>query len=137
MRLYLSGPMRGRPEFNFPAFDAATAMLRGLGHRVFSPAEADRTEGFDPAGMEGTGEELEAAGFDIPEAMARDIYHIVTEVDGVGLLPNWHLSKGCLLEAAVATSCGLRLYEVRPDGQLVEVHLSWRIMPELVTVEAA
>ena len=31
--------MRGHPEFNAPAFAAAAADLRAVGHEVFSPAE--------------------------------------------------------------------------------------------------
>lgn len=41
MRVYLAGPMRGVPHFNFPAFHAAAAELRARGYVVFSPAEAD------------------------------------------------------------------------------------------------
>lgn len=48
MKLYLGGPMTGYPEFNFPAFHAAAAVLRADGHEVWSPAEFDLTEGFDP-----------------------------------------------------------------------------------------
>ncbi len=42
MNLYLAGPMRGIPGFNFPKFDEVAATLRFIGHTVFSPAEHDR-----------------------------------------------------------------------------------------------
>jgi hypothetical protein len=37
--IYLSGPMTGLPDLNFPAFDAMTASLRADGHVVTNPAE--------------------------------------------------------------------------------------------------
>lgn len=40
--VYLSGPMRGIPDFNFPAFDAARDRLLGQGYSVISPADMDR-----------------------------------------------------------------------------------------------
>ena len=38
-RIYLSGPMSGLPEFNYPAFNAAAAQLRAAGFHVENPAE--------------------------------------------------------------------------------------------------
>ena len=39
MRIYVSGPMTGRPDNNYPAFDAAAKRLRDAGHFVINPAE--------------------------------------------------------------------------------------------------
>ena len=44
MNIYVAGPMRGYPEFNFPSFHAAAAQLRAAGHTVFNPAERCCTE---------------------------------------------------------------------------------------------
>jgi len=41
LRLYLSGPMRGIPEQNHPAFHAAAQRLRLIGHEVYNPAEEE------------------------------------------------------------------------------------------------
>ena len=38
-RIYLAGPMSGLPDFNYPAFHAAAAVLRAQGHYVENPAE--------------------------------------------------------------------------------------------------
>lgn len=37
--IYISGPMSGLPELNYPAFNAAAAELRALGYHVENPAE--------------------------------------------------------------------------------------------------
>lgn len=39
MKLFLSGPMTGYPEFNRPAFNKLARELRDLGHEVVNPAE--------------------------------------------------------------------------------------------------
>ena len=39
MKMYLSGPMTGMAENNFPAFHDAAAKLRAGGHEVVNPAE--------------------------------------------------------------------------------------------------
>ena len=46
--VYIAGPMRGYPRFNFDAFDAAQSHLESLGYRVISPAALDREVGFNP-----------------------------------------------------------------------------------------
>lgn len=38
-RIYLSGPMTGLPDYNYPAFNAEAARLRALGYTVENPAE--------------------------------------------------------------------------------------------------
>lgn len=75
MKIYIAGPMRGYPEFNFPAFNEATAKLRAEGHDVFNPAERDieRHGGVDISKGNEAGDERIAAemhGFSLREALA-------------------------------------------------------------------
>ena len=43
--VYLSGPMTGLPEFNYPAFNALASTLRGSGFVVNNPAVMTQFEG--------------------------------------------------------------------------------------------
>ncbi len=106
MRVYIAGPMRGLPEFNFPAFDEAAAPLRAAGHEVFSPADHDRSTGFDPTGLSGN-EPLTDLGFDLRAALNTDLEWITTQADAVFLLDGWESSSGARAELAAAAALGL------------------------------
>lgn len=96
-RLYLAGPMRGKPEYNFPAFHAATKRLRDIGFEVWSPAENDMTQdGFDPK----TDQAREMSHY-----MKRDLPE-VCHADAVAVLPGWEKSQGATLEVHVCRAIG-------------------------------
>lgn len=115
MRVYLAGPMRGVPEFNFPAFHKAAAQLRALGHEVFSPAERDaQAYGADFAKGNPTGSEEHANttyNFNIREALAADTAWICAYAEAIVLLPGWEGSKGATAECALAKALGLVMIE--------------------------
>lgn len=79
--LYVSGPMSGYPDCNYPLFDRSAASLRSLGYRVANPAET-------------TGRSYRAL-------LAGDIGDLLT-CDGVALLEGWWLSTGARLEVQIA-----------------------------------
>ena len=116
MKIYLAGPMRGIPEFNFPAFSKATFLLRYLGHEVFSPAEQDnKKHGTDISKGNATGSVQQAAaqhGFNLREALGVDLAWICTHADGIALLPGWRNSKGATAEHATAVALGLEVIEL-------------------------
>lgn len=111
MKIYLAGPMRGVPLFNFPAFDAAAAALRKLGHTVFNPAERDNEHhGTDISKGNATGCEIQATkdhGFNLREALHSDLAFICLEAEAIALLPGWENSKGVAAERATALALGL------------------------------
>lgn len=109
MRLYLAGPMRGYPKFNFPAFFAAAAKLRAEGHEVFSPAEKDIQKHGNKLWENSKGSlvEAEKKGFSLREALGLDLAYICKHADGVALLPGWKKSKGARAEKATAEALGL------------------------------
>lgn len=99
--VYLAGPMRGIPDFNFPAFDNARERLRDWGWSVHCPAEKDRQNGFDEVGKAGADHEAKS----ISEYMKEDL-PLVCDSDAVVCLPGWSRSEGAKLEVAVAHRLG-------------------------------
>jgi hypothetical protein len=116
MKIYLAGPMRGIPEFNFPMFMAAAKQLREEGHEVFNPAEKDNEKhGTDISKGNLTGDESIASarhGFSLREALGADLAWICAEADAVALLPGWQQSKGARAEAATAVALGIKLMQL-------------------------
>lgn len=92
--LYVSGPMTGLPEFNYPAFEAATVALRAAGYTVVSPHELDADAGVDLATF-GPAERR--------AALARDAEAVLT-ADGVATLPGVAMSSGARAELALAAA---------------------------------
>jgi hypothetical protein len=90
-RIYLSGPMTGLPQFNFPAFHAEAARLRAIGLTVVNPAEIN-------AEHPGTW----------AEAMRADLRALL-DCDTVALLPGWQDSRGAKLELQLAHALGMQV----------------------------
>lgn len=116
MKIYVAGPMRGIPEFNFPAFHNAARILRDAGHEVFNPAERDiARHGVDVSKGNATGCEIQAArehGLTIRIALADDLAWICAEAEAIALLPGWQNSKGARAERATAEALGLKIIEL-------------------------
>ncbi|MFD1709052.1 DUF4406 domain-containing protein [Ottowia sp. GY511] len=104
-RIYLSGPMTGLPDLNFPAFHAMSARLRAAGHSVVNPAELNS----DPAA-------------DWNQCMRRDIAALCT-CTTLALMPGWETSQGAQLELHIAHRIGLGIVmaEALVDGEGVAV----------------
>lgn len=122
-KVYLAGPMRGLPEFNFPAFSLAARWLRARDYNVWSPAEHDLEEGFDPTKDEAL--PLKAyMKVDLPQ---------VCEADWVCVLPGWEESEGATLEVEVAKRCGIPVREYADINPLSEggvVDVDRKLHPE-------
>lgn len=112
MKVYIIGPMRGLPFYNFPAFDAARDALVKCGHEVRSPADMDREIGFDAIRL-GLSEPKDCAGvplgFDLAACVRRDIEALLW-CDAAHVLPGSGLSTGCAAEIAVAKWLGKPLW---------------------------
>lgn len=91
MKIYISGPMTGLPDLNFPAFHEAARQLRALGLEVANPAEINP----DP-------------GADWQQCLRADI-KALCDCDVIALMPGWEDSKGAHLELQVAHRLGLKV----------------------------
>lgn len=111
MKLYLAGPMRGIPYFNFPAFFQAAKDLRANGHFVFNPAERDQAKYGDEvwkASPTGNLDDVKHLNFSLREALAADTQFICLEAEGIALLPGHERSSGARAELALANALGLQ-----------------------------
>ena len=99
MRVYIAGPMRGIPDFNFPAFDAAAEYWRSKGWEVISPADHDRE-------VLARGEEL-----NMREIILWDLNQ-VANCNFVSLLPGWENSSGAAVEIALAKFLNIEIGEI-------------------------
>lgn len=95
--IYLSGPMKGYPESNYPLFHRVATELRQAGHEVYNPAEFAHDE---PSGV-----------FPIRKAFAAYSRFICEDADTIVLLPGWEKSLGVSAELALAKNCGLAIRE--------------------------
>lgn len=102
-KVYVAGPMRGYPRFNFDAFEEATRFLREVGFEVTSPHEMDLDRGFDPD------KTIEEQGFDLYVAVRADV-EAVMAADAVVLLPGADDSAGAMMEANLATMLGKEVF---------------------------
>ncbi|MEY5100262.1 MAG: hypothetical protein RJA36_2981 [Pseudomonadota bacterium] len=98
-RVYLSGPMSGIADNNFPAFHRAAAQLRASGLDVVSPAEIQ-----------------EAGTWEL--CLRADIRELCT-CDAIALMPGWENSKGAQLELHVAHRLGMEVMHLQPSFDLV------------------
>lgn len=92
-RIYISGPITGLPQLNFPAFNAEAVRLRGLGYEVVNPAEINPDQGAD-----------------WNTCLRADLLQLLT-CDTLALLPGWHGSAGAHLETHVAHRVGIRVVD--------------------------
>ncbi|HOA75230.1 MAG TPA: DUF4406 domain-containing protein [Phycisphaerae bacterium] len=93
-RIYISGPMTGHENHNFPAFHAAAEQFRKAGWEVANPAEnfGGRT--------------------DLPrEAYLRADMTMLARCDAIALLPGWERSAGATLETVLAKELGLQFFD--------------------------
>ncbi|MEE9125379.1 MAG: DUF4406 domain-containing protein [candidate division NC10 bacterium] len=108
LRLYLAGPMTGIPQYNFPAFDQAAAVLRDIGYDVVNPTETDPEDVQDLARASTNGDPTTdgISHLEPLEVTAVRNVHEVVGCDAVALLNGWHRSPGTRHEVETAHRFG-------------------------------
>ena len=94
MKVYLSGPMTGIPEFNYPAFHATAAKLRAAGYGVVNPAEVNPDSSLS-----------------WQQCLREDIKHLC-DCEALALMPGWQNSQGAHLEMHIAHRLGIKIHLV-------------------------
>jgi hypothetical protein len=100
--IFLSGPMRGITDLNFPAFNDAEESL----HNRFPKAKI-----FNPARCFGGDQSR-----DLRDYLAADFTFLLAEADSIAFLPGWEGSEGALIEHAIARAISLDFGFVEPMG---------------------
>lgn len=98
-KVYLSGPMTGIPDFNFPKFHRLAAVIRATGVECFNPAETDGGSQDKPY-----------------EFYIREDIKALLECTELALMPGWENSKGANLELSIARALKLPVYQLTEDG---------------------
>jgi len=101
-KVYIAGPMRGIPYYNFPAFDEAAKRLKKKGFEPLNPADFDRETGFDPYELpEDWDWKTIPSTFSLDHAVKRDL-NAIQEASYYMLLTGWEKSRGASAEKGVA-----------------------------------
>lgn len=108
--VYIAGPMRGIPDYNFPSFFEAEEEWKKAGYNVINPARIDKD--FDEPN------DVETNGYQAYKYARRDIAAIFYYCDAVVALPGWERSKGARAEVALARWLGLKVF----SRDMVEMH---------------
>lgn len=96
MRVFISGPISGKPDFNKKAFNDAEQQLSDLGLSVWNPVRLHPAE---------------------PDRFSHDDYlwvcfSMIERSDVVVLLPGWADSKGARAEKSFAQQKRLQVYDL-------------------------
>lgn len=103
--VYISGPMRGYPDHNYPAFNEAADVLRDYGYEVVNPADnfQGRTD------------------LDQTTYLRVDVGVMAEKCNAIFFLPGWQNSAGARLEWMVAQGLGFRVVNTDIEGDTTDV----------------
>lgn len=98
---YISGPMTGKPKFNYPYFRTIATSLRGIGYNILSPAEID------------SGAQLEKNQKEKPYSYwLKKAMLMMCNADAIIMLEGWTQSKGARRELDFMLDCGMPAFRL-------------------------
>jgi len=104
MIAYLSGPMSGIKNDNFPAFRAAANTLRADGWTIVNPIETDHL-------VENAGEKKAWHRY-----LRKDLGIICQTCDAIIVMQGWEESDGARLEVKTCFELGMPIYKLDPSA---------------------
>lgn len=107
MRVYISGPMTGLPNFNHDEFNRVAAELRNRGYEVLNPAETKVEE--YPLDFQPRNENDERKMW---QAYMREAIRMMMDADVIVTLPGWEKSRGAKIEVILGNDLGIPVYAV-------------------------
>lgn len=99
--IYVSGPMSGIAENNFPLFQRVVKSLRDHGLEVVCPTECATCS---------VGEDV------YDNYMRGDLIEMFRKCKGIALIPGWDTSKGATMEAMNALLLKFDFYQIRENA---------------------
>lgn len=95
MKIFISGPIRGKQDYNRPAFFEAERTLEQMGHAVWNPIKLHPRRPDDFTALD----------------YLHICYAMIDRSDMVVQLDGWRHSEGAMLEASYAESKGITVME--------------------------
>ena len=108
--IYIAGPMKGLPDFNYPAFNEAADRLFKQGWLTANPVCI--------GGKYGTAEELANSPTLLAEAVSKELA-ILADCDAIYLLPGWEDSQGARKELQLALLLGLVVVQATAESEVL------------------
>lgn len=109
MKLYVSGPMTGKENYNRESFEETAVVLKQLGEHPITPFDLDTVE--------------PVAYHDWIPNMKRDIKYLMG-LDGVVVLDDWEESKGARIEVGLAVLMDMPVYKLSDEGFLEQLRVN-------------
>lgn len=122
-KIYIAGPMRGRPEWNYTAFMEAEARWQEWGWHVFNPHVLVEALGYSKSEDCEPHNDVEH----LRHVLLQDISCILAS-DAIALLPDWKLSRGATFELAVAQFLDLIIYDAVTGIALDPEMTPWKFL---------